>query len=309
MRWHGTSTGQTTQAARAHRTGARREGPRSAGPSIPEAFPPTSSSRRRPPGRRRSRFGAFAPAFDYKRGILLMLSTACADALHDTRADLSRFQAPPSQGGSAKPRDSHQSRPGYRNRATTLISRTLVRGDQRDRCRGCSPISQVVVHVRPIPSPGAAGAAAPRSSSASRASRCPPPRRPPRSTSAPPSRSSSSPAPPPRTPGPRCSTATSASRPARRSSASACPPSSTAPRTPPTPSPRKAQLDLTTAYDVAAGQPVSPANDLTGTDLGNRDPQGRRLPLHVVGPAHRPAHARRRGRSERAVRVRDRHRR
>jgi Ice-binding-like len=32
----------------------------------------------------------------------------------------------------------------------------------------------------------------------------------------------------------------------------------------------QAQLDLTTAYDVAAGQPVAPANDLTGTDLGNR---------------------------------------
>jgi Ice-binding-like len=32
----------------------------------------------------------------------------------------------------------------------------------------------------------------------------------------------------------------------------------------------QAQLDLTTAYDVAAGQPVLPANDLTGTDLGNR---------------------------------------
>ncbi|HET6171082.1 MAG TPA: ice-binding family protein [Gaiellales bacterium] len=32
----------------------------------------------------------------------------------------------------------------------------------------------------------------------------------------------------------------------------------------------RAQLDLTTAYDVAAAQPVSPANDLTGTDLGNR---------------------------------------
>jgi Ice-binding-like len=32
----------------------------------------------------------------------------------------------------------------------------------------------------------------------------------------------------------------------------------------------KAQLDLTTAYNVAAGQPVSPANDLSGTDLGNR---------------------------------------
>lgn len=32
----------------------------------------------------------------------------------------------------------------------------------------------------------------------------------------------------------------------------------------------QAQLDLATAYDVAAGQPVLPANDLTGTDLGNR---------------------------------------
>ena len=31
-----------------------------------------------------------------------------------------------------------------------------------------------------------------------------------------------------------------------------------------------AQADLTTAYDVAAGQPVAPANDLTGTNLGNR---------------------------------------
>ena len=33
---------------------------------------------------------------------------------------------------------------------------------------------------------------------------------------------------------------------------------------------QQAQADLTTAYDVAAGQPVPPANDLTGTDLGNR---------------------------------------
>ena len=32
----------------------------------------------------------------------------------------------------------------------------------------------------------------------------------------------------------------------------------------------KAQLDLTTAYDVAAGQPVLPVNDLSGTDLGER---------------------------------------
>ncbi len=33
---------------------------------------------------------------------------------------------------------------------------------------------------------------------------------------------------------------------------------------------KQAQSDLTTAYNVAAGQPVAPANDLTGTDLGNR---------------------------------------
>jgi hypothetical protein len=32
----------------------------------------------------------------------------------------------------------------------------------------------------------------------------------------------------------------------------------------------KAQNDLTTAYNVAAGQPVKLGNDLTGTDLGNR---------------------------------------
>jgi Ice-binding-like len=32
----------------------------------------------------------------------------------------------------------------------------------------------------------------------------------------------------------------------------------------------QAQLDLTTAYNVAAAQPVPPGNDLTGTDLGNR---------------------------------------
>lgn len=32
----------------------------------------------------------------------------------------------------------------------------------------------------------------------------------------------------------------------------------------------QAQLDLATAYDVAAAQPVLPADDLTGTDLGSR---------------------------------------
>jgi hypothetical protein len=33
---------------------------------------------------------------------------------------------------------------------------------------------------------------------------------------------------------------------------------------------QQAKLDLTTAYNVAAGQPVAPADDLTGTNLGNR---------------------------------------
>jgi len=32
----------------------------------------------------------------------------------------------------------------------------------------------------------------------------------------------------------------------------------------------QAKFDLGTAYDVAAGQPVAPADDLSGTDLGNR---------------------------------------
>jgi hypothetical protein len=32
----------------------------------------------------------------------------------------------------------------------------------------------------------------------------------------------------------------------------------------------QAQSDLTTAYNVAAGQPISPGNDLTGIDLGNQ---------------------------------------
>jgi hypothetical protein len=33
---------------------------------------------------------------------------------------------------------------------------------------------------------------------------------------------------------------------------------------------RQAKLDLTTAYNVAAGQPVAPGDDLTGTNLGSR---------------------------------------
>ena len=49
----------------------------------------------------------------------------------------------------------------------------------------------------------------------------------------------------------------------------------------------QAQSDLTTAYNVAAGQPVAPANDLSGTDLGNRTltpaPTGTRPPPSSPG--------------------------
>ena len=68
----------------------------------------------------------------------------------------------------------------------------------------------------------------------------------------------------------------------------------------------QAQSDLTTAYNVAAGQPVSAANDLTGTGPRRPDADRRRLPLQLRRPAHGPAHARRPGRSQRAVRLRDR---
>ena len=56
---------------------------------------------------------------------------------------------------------------------------------------------------------------------------------------------------------------------------------------------QNAKSDLTTAYNVAAGQPVAPANDLTGTDLGNQDAQCRGLPIHLVRPANGRADARR----------------
>ena len=90
----------------------------------------------------------------------------------------------------------------------------------------------------------------------------------------------------PRTPARRCSTATSGSPPARRSPASGCPPWSTAPRTRPTRVAAQAQLDLTTAYNVAACQPVPPQRP-----HGHRSRQprasGRRLPLHHLRAAHR----------------------
>ena len=67
---------------------------------------------------------------------------------------------------------------------------------------------------------------------------------------------------------------------------------------------QQAKADLDTAYDVAAGQPVSPGN--AHRRPRQPDPAGRRLPLHVSRPAHRSAHPRRRGRPQRAVRVPDR---
>ena len=68
----------------------------------------------------------------------------------------------------------------------------------------------------------------------------------------------------------------------------------------------QAQSDLTNAYDVAAGQAVAPADDLSGTDLGNRklSPGAYRYTLERA--ADRRADPRRRRRPERAVRLPDR---
>ena len=137
-------------------------------------------------------------------------------------------------------------------------------------------------------------------------SRLRPPPRPPRSTSPPPAPSWSSAAPPSRTPARRCSTAISGSPRARRSSASGSPPWSTAPRTPTTPSPRRRSSTspppTTSRPDSRSRPPTTSRARTSATGSLN----GRRLPLHLVGPAHRPAHPRRRGRSQRAVRLRDR---
>ena len=219
-----------------------------------------------------------------------MLLPACADALMTAEQIYLAFRHPRRKAGPQSHGTPAESA-GLQNRATTLISAPGP-WRPRDVVRAARP-SVRTLHVRPDPFQ--------RAGVPARARRRPRlrrdsglPRRPPPSASAPPSRSSCSPARPSPTPARRCSTATSGSPRARRSPASACPPSSTAPRTPPTRVAAQAQLDLTTAYNVAAGQPVSPANDLTGTDLGNRSAEGRRLSLHVVGPAHRPADARRR---------------
>ncbi len=68
----------------------------------------------------------------------------------------------------------------------------------------------------------------------------------------------------------------------------------------------QAQLDLTTAYNVAAGQPVSPANDLTGTDLGNRVLKAGAYRFTSSAQLTGPLTLDAAGRSRRAVRVRDR---
>ena len=51
----------------------------------------------------------------------------------------------------------------------------------------------------------------------------------------------------------------------------------------------QAQADLTTAYNVAAGQPVRPPTTSRAPNLGDRTLDRGRLPLQLVGAAHRPA--------------------
>ena len=132
-------------------------------------------------------------------------------------------------------------------------------------------------------------------------------RRPPPSASAPPSRSSCWAARPSRTPGRPCSTATSASPPARRSSASACPRWSTARRTPPTRVAAQAQLDLTTAYDVAAGAArARPATISRAPTSATATLKAGAYRYSSSAQLTGAAHARRRGRPQRAVRLRDR---
>ena len=67
----------------------------------------------------------------------------------------------------------------------------------------------------------------------------------------------------------------------------------------------QAQADLTNAYNVAAGQPVSPANDLTGTDLGNRTLTAGAYRFTSSAQLTGPLTLERGGRPQRAVRVRD----
>ena len=69
---------------------------------------------------------------------------------------------------------------------------------------------------------------------------------------------------------------------------------------------RKAQGDLTTAYNVAAGQPVSPSNDLSGTDLGNRTLTAGAYRFTSSAQLTGPLTLDAAGRPQRAVRVRDR---
>ena len=125
----------------------------------------------------------------------------------------------------------------------------------------------------------------------------------PRPRSGPSSCSAARPSP---TPARRCSTAISASPPAPRSWASAFPPSSTAPLTANDAVAANAKDDLTTAYNVAAGQPVSRANNLTGTNLGNRTLTAGAYRYSSSAQLTGAAHPRRPGRSQRAVRLRDR---
>ncbi len=134
----------------------------------------------------------------------------------------------------------------------------------QERRRGCSPTSEDV----PCPAlpPSSAPASPSPRASPSRPYRSPP--RPPRSISPPPDPSWSWAVPPSPTPARRCSTAISGSLPEPPSWASGCPAVVNGATHANDAVARQAQADLTTAYDVAAGQAVT--RDLTGTDLGGQ---------------------------------------
>ncbi len=147
MRWHGISPGRRrrrrVRTARARAAKARAPPGRS--PSFPANKQAVASSLR---GGAIARFRRLPHS---SIGASCSCSAACADAVHTPEQIYLAFRHPRRKAGPQSHGTHTESRPGYRNRATTLISRTLVRGDQRDRCRGCSPVSQVVVHVQSTP--------------------------------------------------------------------------------------------------------------------------------------------------------------
>ena len=209
-------------------------------------------------------------------------------------------QAPSSRGGSAKPRDSTGVRRATegRHHADRSQQRSVATQERR---RACSPIREDM--SCPTRSISGAPGVPPSSPWSSRSSPFRPPRRPPRSISPPPAPSSSWAARPSRTPDRPCSTASSGSPRARRSPASDPAVVNGATHNNDAVA-DQAQADLTTAYNVAAGQPRTARPVRHGPR--QQDADRRRLPVHLVRAAHRPAHARRPGQPQRPVRLPDR---